>query len=111
LDPVYHALGLALQLVAEIVYVAVHHLLINFEAPVGRIEVEEAPAYFALGQTLVNCQGFVLCDSDAASLVIVQLLIISVSVSRHLSNSTKLTLTPMISVKCVTHAHAFAQVS
>jgi hypothetical protein len=39
LDPVYHALGLALQLVAEVVNVAVHHFLIDLEAPVGRVEI------------------------------------------------------------------------
>jgi hypothetical protein len=37
---------------------AVDHLLIDFEAPVGWVEVEEAPANLTLGKTLVDREVF-----------------------------------------------------
>jgi hypothetical protein len=57
---------------------AVDHLLIDFEAPVGWVEVEEAPANLTLGKTLVDREVFSVCDSNAASFILMKLIYISI---------------------------------
>jgi hypothetical protein len=60
LNPVDDALGLALQLATKLRDVAVDHFLVNFETPVGRVEVEEAPADLSGGKARIDFEWFLV---------------------------------------------------
>lgn len=52
---------------------AIDHLMIDFEAAIGWVQVEEAPSDLAFGETFVHRMCLATRNSNATSLVLIKL--------------------------------------